>query len=67
MASIYRRIENLRERDWNYYAGFQDNVPIEKPFITDNSSVNFINQYFYKGGKKQAMKDFDLTWKRRSN
>jgi hypothetical protein len=60
MASLYKLIENMEEIKWNYYASFPNNNPILKPIVTDNESANFITQYFRKGGKNEAMVDFDL-------
>lgn len=60
MDNLYKQIENLQQQDWNYYAGAANNLDISKPFSSDNTSANFILQYFKKGGKEEAVKDFNI-------
>jgi len=60
VSSLYKLISELQEDKWNYYAEASDNVAIPLPFATENTSVNFIKQYFKKGGKEEAVKDFNI-------
>lgn len=59
MASIFKWINTIQEIEWNYYAEFSEH-PIEKPLVKNNSSVNFIIQYFKQAGKEAISEAFDL-------
>lgn len=59
-SSFYEQIGLLLEPDWNYYFGSDNNVPINKPFVTSNPAKAFIRSYFKKGGKEWISDAFDL-------
>lgn len=59
-TSFYEQIEQMEESDWNYYFGGPDNVPLHKPFVTDNTAKAFMGEYFNKGGEKRITDAFDL-------
>jgi hypothetical protein len=59
-SSFYEQIGQLLEPDWNYYFGSDNNVPINKPFVTDNPAKVVIREYFNKGGKEWITEAFDL-------
>ena len=58
MKSILSLIKHLKEKDWNYYSEFENNIPIEKPFVSNKSPKNFIQDYFKKGGKEDIAIEF---------
>ena len=60
MTTLFEHIEGLHELNWNYYAFSRNNRTLQKPFVSTISTVDFIEQYFTKGGKKNAMEDFEL-------
>jgi hypothetical protein len=60
MKSFLDYIADLPETEWNYYAGFSNNTLLRKPFVTDNSPLEFIRQYIDKGGKKEVLTHFDI-------
>lgn len=59
--NIYTLIKELEEIDWNYYAVTDDNISIDKPFVSDLSARDFILKYFVKGGKDLVTSRFDVT------
>jgi len=60
MKSLYSHVDELEEIKWNYYFSFPNNRSLLKPFISDNSSLEFIEQYFKKGGKDEVLKNFEI-------
>lgn len=57
MTSLYQLIADMAEQDWNYYAGYNQHR-IQKPFVTETDSKDFIRDYFRQGGKEAIIKRF---------
>lgn len=59
MITLYNWIKKLKYEEWNYYSTFSD-LELAKPFITENSSVDFIIDYLHQGGKEAITTAFSL-------
>lgn len=54
MKNIYQHIEDLKIEQWHYYYGIDNQFNPEKPFVNDISYLDFIRNYFMKGGKVEV-------------
>lgn len=57
MISFYQLIADMREEDWNYYAGF-NYYKMQKSLISETPSKDFIRDYFRQGGKEEIINRF---------
>ncbi|HLY70823.1 MAG TPA: hypothetical protein VKR53_13920 [Puia sp.] len=61
MPSLFFYISRLPEKNWNYYDGLRQSKIIRKPFVTENTSTQFMEQYFKTGGKLPVFTQLSLN------
>lgn len=59
MQSVLEAIQGIDMREWYYYDQISKNE-FKNPFCEDIDHLDFIKQYFQKGGKENVLEDFDV-------